>query len=255
MAYRYDYSVFRNNGRNNNKGNNNGYTNNNSTTNDKNEFKAPRELVSISLRDNRVGAYSESGSFNHSFFYNDVTIGALTELEAVLDKINDNDTLEDTIKIIHIPNVILALITGLGDYIRIGKTTNGTVLSQEKIEAFKRVNAKIQAKSFNINIRSYQMCPVEFGAQAKNWITEENKNANAERDGVERVTQVNVNNTTNEAINKLNEQIVKLTMEGKFSEAQQVANLIATMTGNQNPNTVEIEDEPAKENLLAGLEG
>ena len=134
MAYRYDYSVFRNNGRN-NKGNNNGYTNNNSTTNDKNEFKAPRELVSISLRDNRVGAYSESGSFNHSYFYNDVTIGALTELEAVLDKINDNDTLEDTIKIIHIPNVILALITGLGDYIRIGKTTNGTVLSQEKIEA------------------------------------------------------------------------------------------------------------------------
>lgn len=243
MAYRYDYSMF----------NNKGTQNNNETNKDKKEFKAPRELVSISIRDNRVGAYSESGSYNHSFFYNDVTMGALEELEMVLDDIFDNDTLEESIKIIHVPNVILALITGLGDYIRISKTSSGVILSQEKIEAFKRIHDKIQNKSFNINIRSYQMCPVEFGTKAKNWITEENKNANAERDGVERVKDSVITSTTNDTINKLNEKIVQLTMEGKFEEAQQVANLIATITGTSKKE--ESVEETKSENLLEGLEG
>ena len=75
------------------------------------------------------------------------------------------------------------------------------------------------------------------------WIKDEVRNATAKAHGVERNT-VNVSSTTNSAIDKLNEQIVKLTIEGKFEEAQKIANILATMTGaNNNEQELNVEDE------------
>ena len=49
-------------------------------------------------------------------------------------------------------------------------------------------------------------------------------------------------------IDKLNEQIVKLTIEGKFEEAQKIANILATMTGaNNNEQELNVEDEDSAE--------
>ena len=192
-------------------------------------YQADRELISISLRDNRIGCFSESGQYNRSLFYNDLTLGCLEELEMVLDQIEDNDTLADNIKIIFVPGLIMALVTGLGDYIRLGKTSSGTVLSKEIVDAFVRCHEKISDKSFNLNIRTYDMCPVEFGQKAKDFIVEECKDANAEKDGIKR--EPRIVSSVNPAVEALNKKVLDLIAEGKFTEAQQVAQILATMSG------------------------
>lgn len=225
------------------------------------KHQAPREMVSISLRDNRVGCFSESGEYNHSFFYNDLIFGCLEELDLVLDQIPDSsDELSDDIKIIYIPGLIMALVTGLGDYIRLGKTSSGTVISQENLDKFIEVHEKIQNKSLNLNIRTYEMCPVEFGQKAKAFITEECKDANAQKDGVTRTT--NISSAVNPAIEILNKQIVALITEGKFEEAQKVAEILATMSGNsavasnnkEVKDSNDINDEEVQAKLLASME-
>lgn len=243
MAYKYNYA---------------NYTNNSSkgTDVDKSKYQAPRTLVSISMRDNRVGIFSEtSASMCHSKFYNDNTLGALEELNMVLDSIPTNaEGLANSINIIYIPNVIIALITGLGDYIRVGKTSSGFELTKDKIDMFLQTEAKIKDRSLNLNIRSYTMCSNEFGQKAKAWITEECKDANAEKDGVTRTTTVT--SAINPAIEILNKQIVALITEGKFEEAQKVANILATMsngsvasTDNTSAPAIEVQDEYAPEAL------
>ena len=218
------------------------------------KHQAPREMISISLRDNRVGCYSDSGQFNHSFFYNDLIFGCLEELDLVLDEIpNNKEGLCDNIKIIFIPGLIMSLVTGLGDYIRLGTTSSGNPISKDNIDKFIEVHEKIQAKSFNLNIRTYEMCPVEFGQKAKAWITEECKDANAEKDGVVRTT---VTSTTNPAIDALNKQIVELVAQGKFEQAQQVAQILATMgnAGATTNNTKAPKQEETIDDLASQME-
>lgn len=226
------------------------------------KHQAPREMVSISLRDNRIGCFSESGQFNHSFFYNDTTYGCLEELDLVLDQVPDNkEEICDNIKIIFVPGLIMALVTGLGDYIRLGKTSSGTVISQDNIDKFVEVHEKIQAKSFNLNIRTYEMCPVEFGQKAKAFITEECKDANAQKDGVTRTTTT-VSGAVNPAIEILNKQMVDLINQGKFDEAQKVAQILATLsgTGASTPQAEEpkqetkTKDEELQEELASQME-
>lgn len=244
MAYKYNYA---------------NYTNNSNTgtgvKEEKAKCQAPRNLVSISMRDNRVGCFSEtSPSMCHSKFYNDNTLGALEELNIVLDRIPTNaDGLADSINIIYIPNVIIALITGLGDYVRVGKTSSGFELSRDKIDLFLQTEAKIKDRSLNLNIRSYTMCSAEFGQKAKAWITEQCKDANAEKDGVVRTT---VTSAVNPMIEVLNKQVMDFITAGKFEEAQKVANILATMsngsvasTDNTNAPAIEVQDEYAPEAL------
>lgn len=239
MAYKYNYANFNNS----NKG----------SDVDKSKYQAPRTLVSISMRDNRVGCFSEdNSSLCHSRFYNDNTIGALEELNMVLDTIPTNaDGLANSITIVYIPNVIIALITGLGDYVRVGKTASGFDLGQEKIDMFLQTEVKIRERSLNLNIRSYTMCSAEFGQKAKAWITEECKDANAQKDGI--VREPRITSAVNPLVETLNKQIISLIAEGKFEEAQQVAGILATMNGSSvvsnNTPTIEIKDEYAPDAL------
>lgn len=242
MAYKYDYSRY-----NNKNGIGTGST---GAKKEEPKCQAPRNLVSISMRDNRVGCFSEtSASMCHSKFYNDSTLGALEELNTVLDRIPTNaEGLADSISIIYIPNVIVALITGLGDYIRLGKTSSGFELGQDKIDMFMEVDSKIKDRSLNLNIRSYSMCSAEFGQKAKAWITEECKDANAEKDGVVR-TKTTVTGAVNPAIEALNKQMVELITAGKFDDAQKVAQILATLNGAgaSTPQAEEPAEEPQQE--------
>lgn len=218
------------------------------------KVETPKVKCSICTKESLVGMYSDNESNIISTQYcDDISIGCLELLESVVESIPTNEEgLCDSITIIYVPDIISALVTGgVADYIRTKKTKLGEDITEEKLNLYVNIDKLVKERSYNVILRSYSFQDQTFQAKAIAWIKDEVRNATAKAHGVERNT-INVNSTTNSAIDKLNEQIVKLTIEGKFEEAQKIANILATMTNaNNNEQELNIEDEDS----VATIEG
>ena len=100
-------------------------------------------------------AFSASTSF----------ISALQALDFILDKISDNDTLDEKVVVIHVPDMLKGFAMGsFREYLRTNKTSGNRAFSKEERELVLSVATKMMNKGFNCKINESKYFPKELKA-------------------------------------------------------------------------------------------
>ena len=100
-------------------------------------------------------AFSASTSF----------ISALQALDFILDKISDNDTLDEKVVVIHVPDMLKGFAMGsFREYLRTNKTSGNRAFTDEEKELVLSVATKMMNKGFNCKINESKYFPKELKA-------------------------------------------------------------------------------------------
>lgn len=100
-------------------------------------------------------AFSASTSF----------ISALQALDFILDKISDNDTLDEKVVVIHVPDMLKGFAMGsFREYLRTNKTSGNRAFSKEEKELVLSVATKMMNKGFNCKVNESKYFPKELKA-------------------------------------------------------------------------------------------
>ena len=100
-------------------------------------------------------AFSASTSF----------ISALQALDFILDKISDNDTLDEKVVVIHVPDILKGFAMGsFREYLRTNKTSGNRTFSKEERELVLSVATKMMNKGFNCKVNESKYFPKELKA-------------------------------------------------------------------------------------------
>ena len=100
-------------------------------------------------------AFSASTSF----------ISALQALDFILDKISDNDTLDEKVVVIHVPDILKGFAMGsFREYLRTNKTSGNRAFSNEEKELVLSVATKMMNKGFNCKVNESKYFPKELKA-------------------------------------------------------------------------------------------
>lgn len=100
-------------------------------------------------------AFSASTSF----------ISALQALDFILDKISDNDTLDEKVVVIHVPDILKGFAMGsFREYLRTNKTSGNRAFSKEERELVLSVATKMMNKGFNCKVNESKYFPKELKA-------------------------------------------------------------------------------------------
>ena len=100
-------------------------------------------------------AFSASTSF----------ISALQALDFILDKISDNDTLDEKVVVIHVPDILKGFAMGsFREYLRTNKTSGNRAFSKEEKELVLSVATKMMNKGFNCKVNESKYFPKELKA-------------------------------------------------------------------------------------------
>lgn len=100
-------------------------------------------------------AFSASTSF----------ISALQALDFILDKISDNDTLDEKVVVIHVPDILKGFAMGsFREYLRTNKTSGNRAFSEEEKELVLSVATKMMNKGFNCKVNESKYFPKELKA-------------------------------------------------------------------------------------------
>ena len=100
-------------------------------------------------------AFSASTSF----------ISALQALDFILDKISDNDVLDEKVVVIHVPDILKGFAMGsFREYLRTNKTSGNRAFSKEEKELVLSVATKMMNKGFNCKVNESKYFPKELKA-------------------------------------------------------------------------------------------
>ena len=100
-------------------------------------------------------AFSASTSF----------ISALQALDFILDKISDNDTLDEKVVVIHVPDMLKGFAMGsFREYLRTNKTSGNRAFTDEEKELVLSVATKMMNKGFNCKVNESKYFPKELKA-------------------------------------------------------------------------------------------
>lgn len=98
-------------------------------------------------------AFSASTSF----------ISALQALDFILDKISDNDTLDERVTVIHVPDMLKGFAMGsFREYLRTNKTSGNRAFTDEEKELVLSVATKMMNKGFNCKVNESKYFPKEL---------------------------------------------------------------------------------------------
>lgn len=100
-------------------------------------------------------AFSASTSF----------ISALQALDFILDKVSDNDTLDEKVSTIHVPDILKGFAGhSFREYIRTNKTSSGRQFTEEEKQLVLSVATKMMNKGLNCEIKESKYFPKELKA-------------------------------------------------------------------------------------------
>lgn len=98
-------------------------------------------------------AFSASTSF----------ISALQALDFILDKISDNDTLDEKVTVIHVPDILKGFAMGsFREYLRTNKTSGNRAFTDEEKQLVLSVATKMMNKGFNCKVNESKYFPKEL---------------------------------------------------------------------------------------------
>lgn len=108
-------------------------------------------------------SYAKSGykAFSASTSF----ISALQALDFILDKISNNDVLDEKVVVIHVPDMLKGFAIGsFREYLRTNKTSGNRAFSKEEKELVLSVATKMMNKGFNCKVNESKYFPKELKA-------------------------------------------------------------------------------------------
>ena len=182
-------------------------------------------------------AFSASTSF----------ISALQALDFVLDKISNNDTLDEKVTVIHVPDMLKGFAMGsFREYLRTNKTSGNRAFTDEEKELVLSVATKMMNKGFNCKVNESKYFPKELKAMKDLAI----KVAKEYKAQAPQQTAPQAKPAVNPLIDKLQTLMAKALEDGDFDAYDKLEERYNKLIGQQaQPQAPVVEEEPEEETV------
>ena len=186
-------------------------------------------------------AFSASTSF----------ISALQALDFILDKISDNDTLDEKVVVIHVPDMLKGFAMGsFREYLRTNKTSGNRAFSKEERELVLSVATKMMNKGFNCKVNESKYFPKELKAMKDLAI----KVAKEYKSQAPQQTAPQAQPAVNPLIDKLQTLMAKALEDGDFDAYDKLEERYQKLVGQQSqPQAPVVEEESQEEEPVEEL--
>ena len=180
-------------------------------------------------------AFSASTSF----------ISALQALDFILDKVSNNDTLDEKVTVIHVPDMLKGFAMGsFREYLRTNKTSGNRAFTDEEKELVLSVATKMMNKGFNCKVNESKYFPKELKAMKDLAI----KVAKEYKSQAPQQTAPQAQPAVNPLIDKLQTLMAKALEDGDFDAYDKLEERYNKLIGQQaQPQAPVVEEEPEEE--------
>ena len=185
-------------------------------------------------------AFSASTSF----------ISALQALDFILDKISDNDTLDEKVTVIHVPDMLKGFAMGsFREYLRTNKTSGNRAFTDEEKQLVLSVATKMMNKGFNCKVNESKYFPKELKAMKDLAIkvAKEYKSQAPQQTAPQAQSQPQ----ENPVVVKLQELMAKALEEADFDTYDKLEERLNKIIGQSTPvvSAPVVEEEPEEEKV------
>lgn len=184
-------------------------------------------------------AFSASTSF----------MSALQALDFILDKVSDNDTLDEKVSTIHVPDMLKGFAGhSFREYIRTNKTSSGRQFTEEEKQLVLSVATKMMNKGLNCEIKESKYFPKELKAMKDLAIkvAKEYKSQAPQQTAPQAPAQPAVN----PLIDKLQTLMAKALEDGDFDAYDKLEERYNKLIGQQaQPQAPVVDEEPEEETV------
>jgi hypothetical protein len=182
-------------------------------------------------------AFSASTSF----------IAALQALDFILDKVSDNDTLDERVSTIHVPDMLKGFAGhSFREYIRTNKTSAGRQFTEEEKQLVLSVATKMMNKGLNCELKESKFFPKELKAMKDLAI----KVAKEYKSQAPQQTAPQAQPAVNPLIDKLQTLMAKALEDGDFDAYDKLEERYNKLINQQAPVAPQapvVDDEPVEE--------
>ena len=183
-------------------------------------------------------AFSASTSF----------ISALQALDFILDKVSDNDALDERVTTIHVPDMLKGFAGhSFREYIRTNKTSSGRQFTEEEKQLVLSVATKMMNKGLNCEVKESKYFPKELKAMKDLAIkvAKEYKSQAPQQTAPQAKTQPAVN----PLVDKLQTLMAKALEDGDFEAYDKLEERYNKLIGQQAPvaSAPVVDEEPEEE--------
>lgn len=181
-------------------------------------------------------AFSASTSF----------ISALQALDFILDKVSDNDTLDEKVSTIHVPDMLKGFAGhSFREYIRTNKTSSGRQFTEEEKQLVLSVATKMMNKGLNCEIKESKYFPKELKAM-KDLAIKVAKEYKSQAPAT--APQAPSQPAVNPLIDKLQTLMAKALEDGDFEAYDKLEERYNKLIGQQaQPQAPVVDEEPEEE--------
>ena len=181
-------------------------------------------------------AFSASTSF----------IAGLQALDFILDKVSDNDTLDEKVSTIHVPDMLKGFAGhSFREYIRTNKTSSGRQFTEEEKQLVLSVATKMMNKGLNCEIKESKYFPKELKAM-KDLAIKVAKEYKSQAPAAQ--PQAPSQPAVNPLIDKLQTLMAKALEDGDFEAYDKLEERYNKLIGQQaQPQAPVVDEEPEEE--------
>ena len=180
-------------------------------------------------------AFSASTSF----------IAGLQALDFILDKVSNNDTLDEKVSTIHVPDMLKGFAGhSFREYIRTNKTSSGRQFTEEEKQLVLSVSTKMMNKGLNCELKESKFFPKELKAMKDLAL----KVAKEYKSQAPQQTAPQAQPAVNPLIDKLQTLMAKALENGDFDAYDKLEERYNKLIGQQaQPQAPVVEEEPEEE--------
>lgn len=182
-------------------------------------------------------AFSASTSF----------IAGLQALDFILDKVSDNDTLDEKVSTIHVPDMLKGFAGhSFREYIRTNKTSSGRQFTEEEKQLVLSVATKMMNKGLNCELKESKFFPKELKAMKDLAL----KVAKEYKSQAPQQTAPQAQPAVNPLIDKLQTLMAKALEDGDFDAYDKLEERYSKLIGQQaQPQAPVVDEEPEEETV------
>ena len=182
-------------------------------------------------------AFSASTSF----------IAGLQALDFILDKVSDNDTLDEKVSTIHVPDMLKGFAGhSFREYIRTNKTSSGRQFTEEEKQLVLSVATKMMNKGLNCELKESKFFPKELKAMKDLAlkVAKEYKSQAPQQTAPQAKTQA-------DPVAAIGLQIAEAAAKGDMATVTALTNALAALKAAQAPvaSAPVVDEEPEEETV------
>ena len=191
------------------------------------------------------GSYAKQGY--KAFSASSSFIAALQALDFILDKVSNNDTIDEKVSNIHVPDMLKGFAMGtFREYLRTNKTSSGRAFTEEEKQLVSSVAMKMMNKGLNCVVNESKFFPKELKAM-KDLAIKVAKEYKSQAPVAQ--PQAPAQPAVNPLIDKLQTLMAKALEDGDFEAYDKLEERYNKLIGQQAPVTSApvVDEEPEEE--------